>query len=71
MSNPFSGLVLGGAFLANVLPTGSLGELLSGGTVPVLNASVGVAVASAVVLLLAAFLEQAIVLRRSDQQDHR
>ncbi|HET9254726.1 MAG TPA: MnhB domain-containing protein, partial [Pseudonocardiaceae bacterium] len=33
-----AGLVLGGAFLANVLPTGSLGELLSGGTVPVINA---------------------------------
>jgi multicomponent Na+:H+ antiporter subunit B len=54
-----AGLVLGGALLANVLPTGSLGELLSGGTVPVINAAVGVAVAAAVVLLLAGFLEQA------------
>jgi multicomponent Na+:H+ antiporter subunit B len=66
-----AGVVLGGAFLANFLPTGSLGELLSGGTVPVLNAAVGVAVAAAVVLLLAAFLEQAIVLRRSDDPDQR
>jgi multicomponent Na+:H+ antiporter subunit B len=66
-----AGLVLGGAFLANMLPTGSLGELVSGGTVPVLNAAVGMAVAAAVVLLLAAFLEQAIVLRRSDAQDDR
>jgi multicomponent Na+:H+ antiporter subunit B len=64
-----AGLVLGGAFLANVLPTGSFGELLSGGTVPVLNAAVGVAVTAAVVLLLAAFLEQAVVLRRPDHQD--
>ena len=66
-----AGLVLGGAFLANMLPTGTLGELLSGGTVPVINAAVGVAVAAAVVLLLAAFLEQAVVLRRADRQDDR
>jgi multicomponent Na+:H+ antiporter subunit B len=66
-----AGLMLGGAFLANLLPTGSLGELLSGGTVPVINAAVGVAVAAAVVLLLAAFLEQAVVLQRSDRQDDR
>ncbi|MGH3721356.1 MAG: MnhB domain-containing protein [Pseudonocardiaceae bacterium] len=66
-----AGLVLGGAFLANMLPTGSLGELLSGGTVPVLNAAVGVTVAAAVVLLLAAFLEQTVVLRRADRQDDR
>jgi multicomponent Na+:H+ antiporter subunit B len=65
------GLAIGGAFLANVAPTGSLGELLSGGTVPVLNAAVGVEVATAVVLLLAAFLEQAVVLRRADRQDQR
>jgi multicomponent Na+:H+ antiporter subunit B len=63
-----AGLVLGGAFLANAAPTGSFGELLSGGTVPVINAAVGVAVAGAVVLLLAAFLEQTVVLRRSDRQ---
>lgn len=66
-----AGLGLGGAFLANVLPTGSRGELLSGGTVPVLNAAVGVEVAAAIVLLLAAFLEQAVVLRRVDHQDQR
>jgi multicomponent Na+:H+ antiporter subunit B len=66
-----AGLVIGAGFLANMLPTGSLGELLSGGTVPVLNAAVGVAVAAAVVLLLAAFLEQAVVLRRADHQDQQ
>lgn len=64
-------LAVGGAFLADVAPTGSLGELLSGGTVPVLNAAVGVEVATAVVLLLAAFLEQAVVVRRADHQDQR
>lgn len=64
-----AGLGLGGGFLANMLPTGSLGALLSGGTVPLLNAAVGVAVAAAVVLLLAAFLEQTIILRRADHQD--
>lgn len=66
-----AGLGLGGAFLANVLPTGSRGELLSGGTVPLLNAAVGVEVTAAVILLLAAFLEQAVVLRRVDHQDQR
>jgi multicomponent Na+:H+ antiporter subunit B len=66
-----AGLVVGGGFLANVLPTGTFGELLSGGTVPVLNAAVGVAVTAAVVLLLAAFLEQAVVLRRTDGPDQR
>jgi len=61
-----AGLVVGGAFLANFLPTGSLGDLLSSGTVAVLNGAVGVAVAAAMVLLLSGFLEQAVVLRRAN-----
>ncbi len=59
-----SGVAVAGAFLANVIPTGSLGELFSGGTVPVLNGVVGVEVASGTMVLLAKFLEQAILLRR-------
>jgi multicomponent Na+:H+ antiporter subunit B len=58
-----AGLVIGGAFLVNFLPTGGLGELLSAGTVPLLNGAVGVAVAAAMVLLLSGFLEQAVVLQ--------
>ena len=52
----------GSAFLTNVLPHGRLTELLSGGTVPLLNIATGTAVASALVVLLAKFLEQALVL---------
>jgi multicomponent Na+:H+ antiporter subunit B len=48
----------GGGFLANFLPTGVFGSLLSGGTVPLLNAAVGIEVASGVVVLLAGFLDQ-------------
>ncbi|WP_213453476.1 MnhB domain-containing protein [Rhizomonospora bruguierae] len=54
------GLATGAGFLANVLPHGSFADLLSGGTVPLLNIAVGVAVAGGVVVLLAQFLDQAL-----------
>ncbi|MCX2180584.1 sodium:proton antiporter [Streptomyces sp. SKN60] len=54
------GLVRAGAFLENVLPLGTFGELASGGQVPVLNASVGLEVASALVVVLAGFIDQAL-----------
>lgn len=65
-------LVGGGVFLANVLPTGTLGDTLSGGTVGLLNVAVGVAVFGSVVELLAQFLRQGEALelvtdRRGDQ----
>lgn len=53
-----AGVVAGLAFLQNVIPTGELGSLFSAGTVPLLNGAVGIGVASAVVVLLAKFLEQ-------------
>ena len=54
--------VLGGtAFLANtLLPYGTFNTLSSGGTVPLLNAAIGMEVACAVVVLLARFLDQAV-----------
>ncbi|MFF4568107.1 MnhB domain-containing protein [Streptomyces sp. NPDC001410] len=56
-----AGLLAGTAFLANtLLPYGTFNTLSSGGTVPLLNAAVGMEVASAVVLLLASFLDQAV-----------
>ncbi|MFC9280781.1 hydrogen gas-evolving membrane-bound hydrogenase subunit E [Streptomyces collinus] len=56
-----AGVLAGTAFLANtLLPYGTFNTLSSGGTVPVLNAAVGMEVASAVVLLLASFLDQAV-----------
>jgi multicomponent Na+:H+ antiporter subunit B len=51
------------AFLSNVLPFGSFGKALSAGTVPVLSIAVGIEVASSVVVLLAAFLKQALSVR--------
>ncbi|MDT7616013.1 MAG: multicomponent Na+:H+ antiporter subunit [Pseudonocardiales bacterium] len=59
-----AGLAAGGGFLANVLPLGTFGTLLSSGTVPLLNVAVGVEVASGVVVLLARFLDQALRIRQ-------
>ncbi|QNP74374.1 sodium:proton antiporter [Streptomyces roseirectus] len=51
----------GAAFLTNsLLPYGEFNTLASGGTVPLLNAAVGVEVTCAVVVLLARFLEQTV-----------
>lgn len=53
-----AGLAAGAGFLANALPTGQLAQLVSAGTVPLFSVSIGVEVASGVVVLLAGFLEQ-------------
>ncbi len=56
-----AGVLAGTAFLANtLLPYGTFNTLCSGGTVPLLNAAIGMEVASAVVVLLANFLDQAV-----------
>jgi multicomponent Na+:H+ antiporter subunit B len=58
-----AGLVAGAGFLANVLPTGVFGTLVSAGTVPLFSVAIGVEVASGVVVLLAGFLEQDLATR--------
>lgn len=58
-----SALFVGHPFLTNWLPTGALGDLASAGMVELFNVAVGMEVASALVLLLAKFLEQALVVR--------
>lgn len=55
-----SGLAAGEAFLANVLPLGAAGDVLSSGTILALNALVGVAVATGIVVLMTAFLEETL-----------
>jgi multicomponent Na+:H+ antiporter subunit B len=55
------GLVFAGAAMENFLPLGTAGELLSAGTIPVLNAAVGVEVAAAVTLILTELLDQALL----------
>ena len=65
---PALGLALlasGGAFLENVLPLGTRGSLLSGGTIPLLNWTAAITVTAAVTLIVAEFLEElAVPLRR-------
>ncbi|MFF4212184.1 MnhB domain-containing protein [Streptomyces sp. NPDC001796] len=57
----FAGVLAGTAFLANtLLPYGTFNTLSSGGTVPVLNAAIGMEVTCAIVVLLARFLDQAV-----------
>lgn len=58
------GLVFSGVAMANFLPLGTTGKLLSGGTIPVLNAAVGVEVAAAITLILTEFLDQALLRHR-------
>ena len=58
------GVAAGATFLANVLPLGQPGALLSAGTIPPINAAVGLEVAGGFVLLVYEFLEQTLVIRR-------
>ncbi len=50
-------VLLGASFLVNWLPLGEPGTPVSGGTIAVLNATVGVEVAAAFVLVFSEFLE--------------
>ncbi|WP_329342398.1 sodium:proton antiporter [Streptomyces sp. NBC_00663] len=62
-----AGLIGSAAFLANtLLPYGTFNTLSSGGTVPLLNAAVGMEVACAVVVLLARFLDQAVEIEKGN-----
>ena len=53
-----AGLCVGGGFLENVLPLGSTGTLFSAGTIPLINAAVGLEVAAGFALLFVEFLKQ-------------
>lgn len=59
-----AGIVGGTGFLANFLPLGTPGRLVSAGTVPLLNLAVGLAVAAGSVLIVDEFLEQALRIRQ-------
>jgi multicomponent Na+:H+ antiporter subunit B len=58
------GLLAGSLFFHNFLGLGSPGQLLSAGTMPISNASVGLEVGGAFLLLWTEFLDQALVVRR-------
>lgn len=57
------GVMAGGTYLANVLPLGTAGDLLSGGTIPMANMAVALAVAAGFVLIVSEFLEQTLAVR--------
>jgi multicomponent Na+:H+ antiporter subunit B len=65
-----SGLVAGGAFFQNWLGKGTVGDLLSAGTIPLSNAAVGLAVTGGFVFMLSEFLEQTLT-RRRDRRRRR
>jgi multicomponent Na+:H+ antiporter subunit B len=54
------GLVLGVTFLGNVLPLGRAGEVNGAGNIQALNFIVGIEVAAGFVVLLTAFIEEAL-----------
>ncbi len=64
-----AGVIAGAGFLANVLPGGELGTLVSAGTVPVFSIAIGVEVAAGVVVLLAQFLDQDLATRRAGEHE--
>ncbi|HEX3325979.1 MAG TPA: MnhB domain-containing protein [Actinomycetota bacterium] len=62
-----AGLIFARWFLENFFPLGTTGQLISAGTIPLINVSVGLAVTAGFVLILAEFMEQTVVLRRRSQ----
>ena len=61
-----AGIAVGGAFLANLLPNGTFGQLFSAGSVPLLSIAVGIEVACGTVVLLAQFLRQELAIRPNE-----
>lgn len=59
-----AGALASASFLGNLLPLGSFGDLFSSGGVLFLSCAVGIEVASGVVVLLAQFLRQTIVIEK-------
>ncbi|WP_310962640.1 MnhB domain-containing protein [Nocardioides terrisoli] len=60
-----AGMAISGSFLANFIALGKLGQLMSSGTVPLLNAAVGLEVFGSMVVLLAGFFEQDVTVTPS------
>ena len=61
------GLVVGDAFLQNVLPLGRARTVFSAGTVPLINLAVGIEIAAGFVILLTNFLHQTLVVRPAER----
>jgi multicomponent Na+:H+ antiporter subunit B len=63
-----AGIVVTSSFLADIVPGGTFGQLLSAGTVPVLNGAVGIEVGCGMAVLLSYFLQQDIIITAKFQQ---
>jgi multicomponent Na+:H+ antiporter subunit B len=61
------GAVFGTVAMANFLPFGTQGSLLSGGIIPLLNVAVGIEVAGAITLILTEFLDYALLRPRAPE----
>jgi len=57
------GLIAGSKFLLNFIPQGSMGNLLSGGTIALLSTAVGLEVAGAFTLVFGEFMNQRLLSR--------
>lgn len=63
-----AGIGIGGAFLANIIAKGTFGDILSAGTVPVLNIAVGFEVACGTIVLLTQFLRQTLAIHPAPEK---
>lgn len=61
-----AGLIASGAYMTNFLPLGAFRSLISSGTVALFNVATGCAVACGMVVLLAAFLRQELLIARTE-----
>ena len=57
------GVIFSTSYLANFLPLGTQGKLLSSGTIPLNSLAVGVEVSGAFLLMWSEFLDQALIVR--------
>jgi multicomponent Na+:H+ antiporter subunit B len=61
-----AGLLAGMRFLSNFLPLGTIGSLLSGGTIAALSTIVGLEVAGALTLIVSEFVDQRLLVGTSE-----
>ncbi|MBP0492708.1 MnhB domain-containing protein [Roseomonas indoligenes] len=64
----FGAMLTGAAYLANMLPLGDWGSILSGGMIPVVNFGVGLAVSGAFGMLFLEFLEETREPEKGEEQ---
>jgi multicomponent Na+:H+ antiporter subunit B len=66
LAGGFVGVAYGAEFLANVLPLGRIGSILSGGVIPIVNFGVGLAVAAGLGSIALEYLEETRAPKQGD-----